>query len=380
MLHINEIELYYEPRQAILGKLTNLQGEPEMDEKESAFLCGIIKKHRPNDIVEVGIAGGGTSAIILSCLKSLSMYDSRLYSIDYSKRFYRDDRYESGFLGKEAREILGIPEENHVVLTGDIACSFNTFKSGIDLLIIDTMHTLPGELLDFITLLPDLNDGAVIVLHDVALPYMLENHKTSVATSVLLGSSAGDKFFNTLDFSDKYANIAAIKTDKNTKFLIENVFLSLMIPWNYMPDDKQLNGYRQVIAREYSQSLLAVFDAAVELNKKYLGQTGQTGWLFPFSKVEKNSRVVIFGAGEVGKAFERQLDHAKYCNIVGIIDNDENRWNDHICSPSEIKGMQFDCVVIAIGNEDIADEIKKQLLAIGVMHEQIVWDEYYIGD
>lgn len=36
-----------------------------MSEFDSAFLCGIIKKQKPKKILELGIASGGTTAIIM---------------------------------------------------------------------------------------------------------------------------------------------------------------------------------------------------------------------------------------------------------------------------------------------------------------------------
>lgn len=53
------VDLFYEPRKIILPKIDAPAGEPEMSEFDSAFLCGIIKKFRPNKIVEIGAAGGG---------------------------------------------------------------------------------------------------------------------------------------------------------------------------------------------------------------------------------------------------------------------------------------------------------------------------------
>lgn len=377
MLHINEVELYFEPREKILGKLSDLHGEPEMNENESAFLCGIIRKYKPRKIVEVGIAGGGTSAIILSCMKSLSMDSSILYSVDYSKKFYRDSRYESGFLGKEAREILGIPEGNHKLLTGNIACSFDELKDGVDLLIIDTMHTLPGELLDFITLLPALKEGAIVVLHDIALAYMLKTHKTSIATNVLFACSSGEKYINTFDFSDKYSNIGAIRVNNKTREDIVNVFLGLFVPWGYRPDDVQIAGYRSIVLKKYPD-LLRVFDSAVNLNDDHLNNKYNPGWLFPFGKIMAGSRIVLFGTGEVGAAFVKQLEKTRYCEIAGIVDNDKTRWNTQVGSPDIINNLQFDYVIIAIGNENTADIVIEQLSDMGVPKEKIVWDNYYV--
>lgn len=376
MLHINEIELYHEPRKNVESIFAEIPNEPEMSVDESAFLCGLIKKHKPRKIVEVGVAGGGTSAIILSCMKLLGLNDSMLYSVDYLKRFYLDERYESGYLGKKARKHFELPEEKHVLLTGDIACSFSELKEGIDFLIIDTMHILPGELLDFVTLLPALSDNAVVVLHDVALPYQAVTEKDAIATGVLLASATGEKYINTIAFSGAYANIAAIEIDKNTKEQIANVFSALFVPWKYMPENRQLTGYREVIERNYPQVLVDMFDAAVTMNGNLKQKKNQPVWLFPFDKVSAGSKVIFFGAGEVGSVFKDQLRHTGYCEVVKVVDNDQKKWHGEIHEPAEILKTEYDYVVITIGKKEIAAKIKEQLLEMGVSEADIIWNQY----
>ncbi|MBR1647411.1 MAG: hypothetical protein IJ685_11645 [Selenomonadaceae bacterium] len=58
MIRLNELPLDFEPRRKILPKLPAFDGEPEMSEFESAFLCGALKTFRPKKILEVGVAGG----------------------------------------------------------------------------------------------------------------------------------------------------------------------------------------------------------------------------------------------------------------------------------------------------------------------------------
>lgn len=42
--------------------------------------------------------------------------------------------------------------------------------------------------------------------------------------------------------------------------------------------------------------------------------------LFPFNKVLKDSRIVVYGAGDIGKNFKNQIDATQYCKIVCFID------------------------------------------------------------
>ena len=105
MMHINDVELYFDPLKQVLPYLEKYPGEPEMSKFESGFLCGLLKRRKPKKILEVGVAAGGTTAIILQCLKDMNI-DTEMYSVDISKDFYIDPTKETGFLAKEAIERL----------------------------------------------------------------------------------------------------------------------------------------------------------------------------------------------------------------------------------------------------------------------------------
>lgn len=89
------VELYSKPEEGI----TNLQYS-EMTSFQHAFLCGLIKENRPNKIVEVGVSAGGTTGVVLQCLKMLNI-KATMYSVDLSERWYRNESYETGFAVKE---------------------------------------------------------------------------------------------------------------------------------------------------------------------------------------------------------------------------------------------------------------------------------------
>ena len=108
MIHINEMPLDFEPRGKILPQLPNHitpQGErePEMSESESAFLCGALKTFRPKKILEVGVAGGATTAIILQTLEDIGE-PYEMHSVDLNEKFYRYPSEPTGFMAAFAKE------------------------------------------------------------------------------------------------------------------------------------------------------------------------------------------------------------------------------------------------------------------------------------
>lgn len=106
MIHINEIPLDFEPRKKILPKLRDCPKgyrNPEMSEFDSAFLCGLLETHRPKKILEVGVASGATTAIILQTLEDIGE-PYEMYSVDVSENWYRDRNNPTGFLATFAKE------------------------------------------------------------------------------------------------------------------------------------------------------------------------------------------------------------------------------------------------------------------------------------
>ena len=151
-----------------------------------------------------------------------------------------------------------------------MACSFiNEIGDDVDFLILDTMHILPGEVLDYLTLLPVLKDGCVVVLHYISLNLLKCTNRVGFATGALFASVSGQKFINYDEKHDgMYPNIGAFIVDQDTRESIENVFLSLLLTWNYFPDEKQLAEYTKSIENSYSKELFELFSHTLSLQKK----------------------------------------------------------------------------------------------------------------
>lgn len=68
---INKIRLDAEPRKQLMRIMPELNSYTEMSESQSAFLCGVLEWKKPQKILEIGIAAGGTSAIVMKCMEQL---------------------------------------------------------------------------------------------------------------------------------------------------------------------------------------------------------------------------------------------------------------------------------------------------------------------
>lgn len=249
------VDLFMEP-QCILGK----EAYCEMTSLEQGFLCGLIRKYNPQKVVEVGVAGGGTTSVIMKCLDMLGS-DAKMYSVDVSKECYRRPGKSSGYQLEEAKDELS-NFENHRFLLGKILPEvIENIGSDIDFVILDTMHVAPGELLDFLCVFPYLKKGGVIVLHDTSLNLNgCKECQDAYINKLILDSAFGSKYYN---YKDKILNIGAIEICDETEKYIANVFSTFSITWRYLPLNSEIECYRRVYNKFYDEECMRIFDLFV---------------------------------------------------------------------------------------------------------------------
>jgi glycosyltransferase involved in cell wall biosynthesis len=101
-----------------------------------------------------------------------------------------------------------------------------------------------------------------------------------------------------------------------------------------------------------------------------------TKYLFPFELIEKESSIVIYGAGNVGVAYKENILKSGYAKLQGWVDqNCENLIDENfsIESPDNLQNMEFDYLIIAIKDKDIALEVQRYISGLGIKKEKIIW-------
>ena len=103
-------------------------------------------------------------------------------------------------------------------------------------------------------------------------------------------------------------------------------------------------------------------------------------YLFPFSDIQKNSRIILYGASDVGYDFYRQLVTSEYCHIVLWVDS-QYEWFRHmnlpVESPEKIKDATYDCIVVAVEKRNTYESIRKDLMQLGADSKKIYWNLRY---
>ena len=234
------------------------------------FINGLIRKHKPKNCLEIGVARGGSSILILNAIKDLP--DSRLVSMDLNILFKKD---RIGYLvEKNFPELMG----KWSLFIGDMPHKFlSKLNIKYDFLFLDTAHTSPGEFFNLIEVLPFLKEKAIVVLHDTIwhLHLTLRTNKKLNEIKVmptqiyLMSSLIGEKILINHDLYG-FENVGAIRLAEKQQNYYLNYFLLLMNVWQYMPSNKHLIELREFIKKYYKKKIyLRIFDVSLNYNKRF---------------------------------------------------------------------------------------------------------------
>lgn len=110
---------------------------------------------------------------------------------------------------------------------------------------------------------------------------------------------------------------------------------------------------------------------------KIFDTPGEKQFLVPYGKIERRSKVVLYGAGMAGNFLEHYIKSVHECNLVCWVDKNYEaiKGQRNICNPEIIKELDFDYVVISIMKSELVTEVKKYLKELGVASEKILWIE-----
>lgn len=251
---------------------TRLGRNSEMAPHEQQFLYALVQHFKPQKAVEIGVSKGGSSAIILSALQNCK--HSRLYSIDRSIHVYsRPDKLVGFLINETFPELLPHWSLFTGVITAEVIRSIGP---GIDFVLLDTVHVTPGEMLDFLQVLPFLAEKAVIVFHDISLQFekwgwTLETgqrrQRLFFSNNLLYYYLRGKKV---LPQTKVFPNIGAVVLDPKQRRYYLDYFFPLGIQWEYIPPDDDIGNFRTFVNTYYGSTYLRIFDEALKENRLFV--------------------------------------------------------------------------------------------------------------
>lgn len=109
-----------------------------------------------------------------------------------------------------------------------------------------------------------------------------------------------------------------------------------------------------------------IYNSAMLTNYKKL-YDHYNDYLFPYLSVENNSKVVVYGAGNLGVEIVNAIDTDDRFQLVAWVDKEKKenaRSNHKIDSPEILNEIDFLYIVIAVINAETAKKIKEELMSV----------------
>lgn len=255
--------------------------------------------------------------------------------------------------------------QNHTFLLGKrLPQAVHELRDDIDMVVLDTVHALPGEMLDFLCIYPYLSENAIVVLHDVTNNFIRNEH--SIATKILLDSVSGEKYFN---LTDGLPNIGAFRITEETRANIENVFSALSITWCYLESLETLIEYRKQYQKFYPEECLKLFDQIVRMQYQSYARNriDVNGEINRFLQICGSGRkLYLYGAGIRGNQL-RKFILSQGFRMDGFIISDDYKpedftyLNTEIYRISEMPEEEYDLILATPAPEVFLGLLKKEI-------------------
>ena len=99
-------------------------------------------------------------------------------------------------------------------------------------------------------------------------------------------------------------------------------------------------------------------------------------YLFPYEKIPFGSRILIYGAGDVGQDYLQQMLMTNYCKVMAFLDKSHDKYPPMIVpiyAPERVLELQFDYIILAFKAEQRAQDVETFLLNLGIQQSKIVF-------
>ena len=137
---------------------------------------------------------------------------------------------------------------------------------------IDTSHFEPGEILDFLMILPFLKEEAIIIFHDIDHQITHakgEDMRNEWAPYIIYNIIRGKKF---LPSGKGILNkdIGAIRLEKNQKRFIHDYCRALGGQWQYFPKEEHIQIIFDFFKKYYDSECLVILNESVNFNRIFV--------------------------------------------------------------------------------------------------------------
>ncbi len=189
---------------------------------------------------------------------------SHLYSIDINN---------SSKVGKCVKDLFPYLLDKWTLFKGNIAAKYmKDIGKNIDLAIVDTSHFEPGEILDFLLILPFLKDEAIIIFHDIDHQFTSSKGKDMRyywAPYIIFNLIRGKKFYPSGP-GVLNKDIGAIKLEKNQKRFIHDYCRALGGHWEYFLSEEHIKMITSFFGKYYDNECFIILNESLIFNRDFV--------------------------------------------------------------------------------------------------------------
>ena len=97
-------------------------------------------------------------------------------------------------------------------------------------------------------------------------------------------------------------------------------------------------------------------------------------YLLPEFSIADGDKVVLYGAGFVGKSYYTQIQYQGKWKLQGWVDKEYLKCGYPVLNPEEIRNWDVDAVIVAIADKGLVARIKQYLCSMGIDENKVFWD------
>lgn len=177
-------------------------------------------------------------------------------------------------------------------------------------------------------------------------------------------------------FSSKICGYHYVMNDKSLMRSVNNKYLcNVNLLYLSLAREFEKSDYKDVFMPQLEHWIWNM----IKQSPRFMGMNikRKICYLNPFDNVLNSSKMILYGAGLVGRDYYELYKKKGEEPLLWVDQNWEHLQTESmpVCSIEQIKQVDFEYLLIAIKNKKQACEIKELLIHVGVAADKIIWKE-----
>lgn len=223
---------------------------------DANFLSGLVQYLAPARVMEIGVASGWSSAVLLRSLNaSVPEGEFKLTAIDLFEQYYLDPSKKTG-------DVVGVMEQDllpkYELIVGDLAVDAAAAIENLDFLFIDAHHMHPWATIDLLSALHALKRGSWVAMHDINMCMLPKNAHRNRGPFYLYHLWPDQKINST----QQPSMIGAARLDRMPEEYLPFLIELLHTPWEVSIDQAVADRLAALIGKHFGQSYVQEIQSA----------------------------------------------------------------------------------------------------------------------